>query len=770
MNPTSLFLRGAARSLFFAQTLLLWAATPVRAQLTDLGAKVLTECAAPGDCLQFEGFASALAAGDFDNDGFADLAVGVPGETVGGDQNAGSIHVYYGSPAGLTSAGEQIFDQDSPGIGGGAEPGDFFGAALAVGDFDLDGFDDLAIGVRGEDLSNLENVGTVAVLFGSATGLVATGSLFISQNTLPPGSSESDEAGDSFGSALATSPDGGLAVGVPGESFFLPNETHAGLVQLLNTSGPGSPLDSAGEREQNDFLDECGLFDGNELNEFWGQALVFGRFGSSSASLVVGGFTEGFAGLNNAGRITVMFGDTLGCFDQNTAGVLESAEDGDFFGAALATGDFDDDGFGDLAIGVPGEDFVETGDGRAGAVQVLFGSSSGLTVAGDVLFAQDNFPLGQGNLDLDDHFGDALVSGDFDGDGVDDLAIGVPDEDIGAAPGQGVDAGTIHARYGSPAGFVDAFDQTFNSDFPASMPDSANADDAFGAALAAGDFDGNGTDDLAVGMPGEGLGSQALAGATTVLYGLDRAIDAFGTVRFSSALTVPELPGNRIVLLIREGGAVLPASVSHSRTGGSATPDTDFNYTPGVESWRAGDLGPELTAVQILGDTLDENNETIVLALSNPSAGLAIGSPSTLTLTIVDDDEGGVVQFQGPVQVLREDAGSATVVVTRAAGAASNVTVQFATASGSATSGTDFAATSGTLTFAADETSQVITVPLQDDNEAEPAEAFTVTLTNPGGGATLGTFTVTQVVIVDNELFLDGFETGNASRWSSVVP
>ena len=123
------------------------------------------------------------------------------------------------------------------------EPFDDFGRALAVGDFDLDGFSDLAIGVPGEALTAGADAGAIHVLFGSASGLVAAGSLFLSQNTLPPGSAESTEAGDAFGAALAAGPEGGLAIGVPGESFFLPNETHAGLVQLLTTSGPGSPLD-----------------------------------------------------------------------------------------------------------------------------------------------------------------------------------------------------------------------------------------------------------------------------------------------------------------------------------------------------------------------------------------------------------------------------------------------------------------------------------------------------------------------------------------------
>ena len=496
------------------------------------------------------------------------------------------------------------------------------------------------------------------------------------------------------------------------------------------------------------------------------ECLTFGRFGSTASSLVVGGFTEGFDGLANAGRITVMFGSTLGCFDQGTSGILGDAEEGDLFGSALAAGDFDDDGFEDLAIGVPGEDEPSSGDGRAGIVQVVRGSASGLSAIGDYLFGQLQFPLGQSGGDFDDHFGAALAAGDFDGDGFGDLAIGVPDENVGAV----VDAGTAHALYGSAAGLTTTGNQTFHSDFPAGMPDSPNTDDALGKALAAGDFDGNGTDDLAIGMPGEGLGAQPQAGAVTVLYGLDRANGAFGTVRFGSAMTVSEVAGNRIVGIVRDGGAVLAASVSHSRSGGSATPGTDFNYTPGVESWNAGDLGLELASVQIVGDTLDENNETIVLALSNPSAGLALGSPSTLTITIEDDDEGGVVQFQTPVRVFGEESGIAAIVVTRGGGAASNVTVQFATASVTALSGLDFTATSGTLTFAADETSKLINVPLLDDGIAEPAEVFSITLTNPGGGATLGTFTVCQVVIEDNEIFLDGFETGDTSRWSTAFP
>ena len=90
------------------------------------------------------GSGELLAAGDFDNDGFADLAVGAPFEGVGAAGDAGAVNVLYGSAAGLTGTGSRQFWQGTGGAAGTAETVDQFGAALAVGDFDNDGFADLA--------------------------------------------------------------------------------------------------------------------------------------------------------------------------------------------------------------------------------------------------------------------------------------------------------------------------------------------------------------------------------------------------------------------------------------------------------------------------------------------------------------------------------------------------------------------------------------------------------------------------------------------------
>ena len=112
---------------------------------------------------------------DFDNDGFDDLVLGVRGESIGAIAHAGAANVLRGSAAGLTATGNQIWHQDSAGILDVAESGDAFGSALAVGDFDADGFDDLAIGATGEDIGSIADAGVTQVLFGSETGLVTTG-------------------------------------------------------------------------------------------------------------------------------------------------------------------------------------------------------------------------------------------------------------------------------------------------------------------------------------------------------------------------------------------------------------------------------------------------------------------------------------------------------------------------------------------------------------------------------------------------------------------
>jgi predicted RNA-binding protein with TRAM domain len=111
--------------------------------------------------------------GDFNGDGYRDLAVGAPEATIGKITEAGAIAVSYGSRNGLDTANHVALSQDSAGVPGVAEKDDHFGSALAVGDFDADGYSDLAIGASGEDVGTAQNAGSLTIVFGSRTGLSA---------------------------------------------------------------------------------------------------------------------------------------------------------------------------------------------------------------------------------------------------------------------------------------------------------------------------------------------------------------------------------------------------------------------------------------------------------------------------------------------------------------------------------------------------------------------------------------------------------------------
>ena len=138
---------------------------------------------------------------DFNNDGFDDLAIGLPNEDVGSLEDAGTVNVIYGSASGLSSTvkADQFWSQNTPNVDDVAEAKDHFGSALSIGDFNNDGFDDLAIGVPNEDVGSLEDAGTVNVIYGSASGLSSTvkADQFWSQNT--PNVDDVAEAKDHFG-------------------------------------------------------------------------------------------------------------------------------------------------------------------------------------------------------------------------------------------------------------------------------------------------------------------------------------------------------------------------------------------------------------------------------------------------------------------------------------------------------------------------------------------------------------------------------------------
>ena len=169
-------------------------------------------------------------------------------------------------------------------------------------------------------------------------------------------------------------------------------------------------------------------------------------------------------------------------FTQNSIEIEGTAEENDNFGFALTSGDFNGDGFDDLAIGVLGDD-VDVGVGivSAGAVNVIYGKFGGLTVFNDQFFTQDTTNI-EDTPENNDLFGATLASGDFNGDGFDDLAIGVHGEDFGVGI---VNAGAVNVIYSGSGGLSAISDQFFTQD-TTDIEDTAENNDLFGRALLSG--------------------------------------------------------------------------------------------------------------------------------------------------------------------------------------------------------------------------------------------------------------------------------------------
>ena len=143
---------------------------------------------------------AALAAGDFDDDGRTDLAVGVPDEDIGALVDGGVVHVLPGSASGVTATGSQYWNQNSSGIVEGVETGDSFGAGLVASPFMGAGAAGLAIGAPGESAGTVGGAGAVNVIYGGAGGLASAGNQLWTQ--ISTGVPDVPETDDHFGAPL----------------------------------------------------------------------------------------------------------------------------------------------------------------------------------------------------------------------------------------------------------------------------------------------------------------------------------------------------------------------------------------------------------------------------------------------------------------------------------------------------------------------------------------------------------------------------------------
>lgn len=429
-------------------------------------------------------FGEVLDWGDFNGDGYHDLAIGIPAESVGSLETAGAVQVFYGSKNGFSGKPDGFFTQDSDDIAGAAEANDEFGNALAAGDFDGDGFDDLAIGSHYETVNGVGDAGMVTVLYGDASGLNGIDSTQVHQDTAGMTDQAQDE-NDYFGGALAAGDMNGdgrddLAVGEPGA--LVSGKDRAGAVTLLFGSANGITT------ANNILITQLtsNVDTDPEVGDNFGEGLVMADFnGSGSADLVIGTPHESdSSGHTEAGMITIIQGIQTG-ISTNTIrnffqGIFcDATESNDNFGSVMAVGNFNGDDKPDLAIGVPMENNGTVHN--MGMVTIVYsglGGQSGLSTSGARCVSPAHI-FNSGNQ-ANDQFGYSLGAGDFDCDLDDDLAIGSP----GRAVNGKSTAGAVVVLNGSRAGVTLVNPRLLHQD-SSGVVDEAEDADWFGTAVAA---------------------------------------------------------------------------------------------------------------------------------------------------------------------------------------------------------------------------------------------------------------------------------------------
>ena len=464
------------------------------------------------------------------SDDFQDLAVGVQYEDVGSVVHAGAVNVIYGKDGvGLFDEGNQLWHQDTSDVPEDPEEGDLFGAALAMGDFDGNGLMDLASGVAYQDMGSVVNVvdaGAVLVLYGARGGFSATDNQMWSQAY--SGVLDEAETDDWFGSALAVGDfdsDGfdDLAVGVWAEDMS--GQDDAGAVNVIYGSSTGLTLTG----DQLWYQGLPTISGGGEAGDYFGFSLASADFDNDGYDdLAVGAVNEAIGDIADAGSVNIIYGSPGGLsaagnqwLYQGLSVINDESEAGDQFGWALAAGDYDGDGYADLAVGVPGENVVEV---DAGAVSLIYGSDSGLTGDRDQFWYQNNANI-ESTPEEGDRFGRALTAGDFDADGRDDLAVGIPFDNVDDASS----AGGVVVMRGTPGGLSAVSSWWIHQDI-STIANSSQTNDYFGRALAAGAFDGDSYPDLAIGVTGEKVGTVVDAGAVSVIYGSLGGLSAAGNL------------------------------------------------------------------------------------------------------------------------------------------------------------------------------------------------------------------------------------------------
>ncbi len=466
--------------------------------------------------------------GDFDGDGYGDVAIGAP---LAGVDGQGAVYILFGR-------GEDIPDTvQLRGEGGssmttlyGAAAGDFLGSALAAaGDVDGDGYDDLVIGATGLD-GGAPDSGGAYLLFGGPRPASQSSIEDLDADRLLriDGVAAGDETGIAVAGGGDIDGDGFDDILIGARLAEADYARYSAGVSYLLLGGADGPTTDLAALDGSDGMRITGV---DRFDQSGRAVAVLGDIdGDGFDDLAVGAPDADPGGRENAGEVYVLYGDAGGfpasldpaAMEADRGFRIEGADPFDYAGFAVSgAGDVNGDGFDDILIGAYARDTA--GGEAAGAAYLVFGSADG---------HPDGLDLG----DLDGSNGFAMfglspmagtgravaAAGDVNGDGFDDFVVGARYADPEGVGG----AGEVYLIYGRAGPFDAVLDlSTLDGEEGCLLIGTrgeAYAGFSFGGP---GDIDGDGFDDLVIGAPATPDGTSA-----------GTAFAVFGGSRFAPSL------------------------------------------------------------------------------------------------------------------------------------------------------------------------------------------------------------------------------------------
>jgi hypothetical protein len=456
--------------------------------------------------------------------------------------------------------------------------------------------------------------------------------------------------------------------------------------------------------------------------------VVTGQTSYSQQYYIIGGYGGSYGPYYrtvNQGYANVLIGDGSGGFTAGTPQALNTASPTSVKVADLGNGNPDvvTDNPDVNLVGV----LLGNGDGTLGTeTDYAVGSGPQSVAVGDI--------NGDGKLDLvtANVYGDSVSVLPGNGDGTFQAAktstVGTPVLSLALADLNNdgkMDVVTADYRSGNVSALLSKGDGTL------SLPITVAAG-TFPSAVAAGDFNG-GLPDVAV--------ANSVSNNVSVLLNDGAWPDPNGPALTINSVSVTEGNSgttNATFTVSLSAASSQTITVQFTTADGTATvADNDYVATSGTVTF-----GPNQTtaqfSVQVVGDRIAEPNETFSVTLSQPTNAFLSLSNTTGVGTIVDDEPR--ISIKNVTQTEGNKGTTAFVfTVTLSAAYDTPVTVQFATSNGTATAGSDYIATTGTVTFAAKQTTATITVYVNGDRQRESNETFYVNLSNPSSDALIAT-------------------------------